>query len=110
MLLVNSFLIKFEKRMIMKTPVTLNIEATLVEKIKLFAESKKEDLSTLVEDYFNSIIDFQKKKNMENKEETFSDKIHKMINLKEPFTLTDEEMDKMRYEYLTKKHGPANIS
>jgi hypothetical protein len=94
----------------MKTTVTLNIEATLVEKIKQFAESKKEDLSTLVEDYFNSIIDFQKNKQQDSEKESFSDRIHKMINLKEPFTLTDEEMDQMRYEYLMKKHGPKNLS
>ncbi len=94
----------------MKTTVILNIEAGVVEKIKQFAENKKEDLSTLVEDYFNFIIDFQKKKQQDNEKESFSDRFHKMINLKEPFTLTDEEMDKMRYDYLIKKHGPTNLS
>lgn len=89
----------------MKTTVTLNIEAAVVEKIKEFADSKKEDLSTLVENYFNSIIDFQKNKKKVDKEENFSERVHQLVNLKEPFTLTDEEMDKMRYEYLIKKHG-----
>jgi hypothetical protein len=106
---MTSFLSKFEKNLVMKTTVILNIESSVVEKIKQLADNKKEDLSALVEDYFNSIIDFQKKKN-QNREDSFSDRIHKMTNLKEPFILTDEEMDQMRYEYLTKKHGPKNIS
>jgi hypothetical protein len=94
----------------MKTSVVLNIEASVVEKIKQFADTKKEDLSTLVEDYFNSIIDFQKKKKNTNEEKSLSDRISKITNLQEPFTLTDEEIDQIRYEYLMKKYAPQNIS
>lgn len=91
----------------MKTKLTLNIDDAVIEKIKAVSKNRRTSISAIVESYFESIIDLQKRKKKIANQESFTQKLRKLTR---PIAVSDKEMDEVRYKHIIAKHGPKNIS
>ena len=86
----------------MKTKLTLNIDDKIVARAKRESAKRKVSLSSVVEDYLDKFSQRSLSIKSESKEPSLLDRIRKYTH---PVNKTDEELDKQREEYLTKKHG-----
>ena len=84
----------------MRTKLTLTIDKDVIEKAKRYAKSSQRSLSEVVQKYLESLDEPQTQKELSPKMK----KILAMIPKNIP-SYTDEELDKMRRDYLEKKHG-----
>ena len=89
----------------MKTKLTLNIDDAVIEKVKAVSKKRKISISAMVENYFESILDLQIRKKTEQK--SFTQRFRKLTRA---VTISDKELESMRYEHIKTKHGPKNIS
>lgn len=87
----------------MKTKLTLSIDADVIQKAKSISSKRKQSLSFVVEDYLKSLTSKPTPKKGK-KELTFTESFRKKFPPPK-IKMTDEEMEKSRYEYLLKKHG-----
>ncbi len=87
----------------MKTKLTLSIDADVIQKAKSITSKRKQSLSFIVEDYLKSLTAMPTPKSSK-KELTFTEAFRKKFPPSK-IKMTDEEMEKSRYEYLLKKHG-----
>ncbi len=87
----------------MKTKLTLSIDAEVIQKAKSITSKRKQSLSYIIEDYLKSLY-LKPGAKSSKKQLTFTERFRKKFpppNTK----ISDEEMNKSRYEYLLKKHG-----
>lgn len=100
-----NFIRNFNKiHLAMKTKLTLNIDDAVIEKVKAVSKKRKISISAMVENYFESILDLQTRKKTE--QESFTQRFRKLTR---SITVSDKELETMRYEHIKTKHGPKNI-
>ena len=82
----------------MDAKLTLSIRPDVIEKAKAWAREQGTSLSAAVEELLEKAVAHSKQK------ETSLDRIKRLA--RNTPTVTDEELEQARFEYLTKKHGP----
>ncbi|HEY2725692.1 MAG TPA: DUF6364 family protein [Parafilimonas sp.] len=87
----------------MKTKLTLNIEESVVDKVKILSKKQRQSISALVENYLKSIT-VSTKKQTEKKGITFTEKFRKDFPItKSPSTTSDYK--KEWHKHLDEKYG-----
>lgn len=88
----------------MKTKLTLNIEETIIKKMKTVSKKRKQSISSIVEDYFKenfpAPLPAKKKK---AGEETFTERFRRMFPPPENITSTDYKAE--WHKHLDEKYG-----
>lgn len=87
----------------MKTKLTLSIDAEVIQKAKLITSKRKQSLSFIVEDYLKSLF-VKPAAGKKKKELTFTETFRKKFPPPKKI-MTEDEMEKLRYEYILKKYG-----
>lgn len=88
----------------MKTKLTLSIEADVVKQVKAYAKENGTTVSELVEKLVNQTT----KRKIRKEDIVISPFVASMvgaIKFEGSETITDEELDNLRYEYLKEKYG-----
>ena len=85
----------------MKTKLTLNVDDKIVARAKRFSSKRNTSLSAVVEEYLDRVSANSELKT-QKKGETITDRIRKLTH---PVNLSDEEIKKMKDEYLESKYG-----
>lgn len=86
----------------MKTKLTLNIEESIVDKVKILSKKQRQSISSLVENYLRSIA-FSSKKKPEKKGMTFTEKFRKNFPATKPASSADYK--KEWHKHLDEKYG-----
>ena len=84
----------------MTTKLTLTVEKSVIEKAKKYAKGTQRSLSEMVQKYLESLGEPEKTKEPTAKMKKLLDKIPNNIP-----QYTDEELEKLKREYLEKKHS-----
>ncbi len=86
----------------MKTKLTLNVDDKIVARAKRAGAKRKVSLSTVVENYLDKFSKNNSPKTKSNAEPSLLERIKKYTH---PVQITDEEIEKLREEYIKEKYG-----
>ena len=86
----------------MKTKLTLNVDDKIIARAKRASKRRKVSLSSVVEDYLDKFSEKSLSHKNKIKEPSLLERIRKYTH---PVDISDEEIEKLKEEYLKKKHG-----
>lgn len=86
----------------MKTKLTLNIDDKIIAKAKRASAKRKVSLSSVVEEYLENYSRNFSPSKQKRSEPSFLDRIRKYTH---PVEISDEEIEKLKEEYIKEKHG-----
>ena len=86
----------------MKTKLTLNVDDKIIARAKRASARRKVSLSSVVEDYLDKFSEKPLHEKTKSNEPSLLERIRKYTH---PVDISDEEIEKLKEEYLKKKHG-----